>query len=78
MSTRLGNAEIYVMNADGTGVTRLTNHSWIDAEPAWTSNGKIAFTSTRHGNFEIYSMHADGTGVTRLTNNRSWDTSPHR
>jgi Tol biopolymer transport system component len=65
------------MNADGTGVTRLTTHPAIDAEPAWTSSGRIVFGSTRDGNPEIYSMNADGTGVTRLTNHPAWDLSPH-
>jgi TolB protein len=30
-----GNAEIYVMNADGSGVTRLTNNGYSDYDPAW-------------------------------------------
>ena len=76
MSTRQGNAEIYVMNANGTGLTRLTSNHAIDAEPAWNANGKIAFSSTRDGNFEIYSMNANGTGVTRLTNSSGWNVSP--
>jgi WD40-like Beta Propeller Repeat len=35
-SNRDGNNEIYVMNADGTDQTRLTNNSAADQEPAWT------------------------------------------
>ena len=76
MSTRHGNAEIYTMNANGTGVTRLTTNSALDLEPAWNSAGKIAFGSTRDGNLEIYTMNADGTNVTRLTNHQGWDISP--
>src|SRR5207244_3516483 len=34
-STRDGNLEIYTMNADGTGVTRLTNNAASDEEPDW-------------------------------------------
>src|SRR6185295_11732033 len=74
-----GNVEIYVMNADGTGVTRLTNTStsiW-DSDPAWSSDGsQIAFRSNRDGNNEIYVMNADGSGVTRLTNDASSDALP--
>jgi WD40 repeat protein len=67
-SNRDGNDEIYVMNADGTGVTRLTDNPASDQQPAWSPDGsRIAFTSTRDGTFEIYVMNADGTGVTRLT-----------
>ena len=28
--------DIYVMNADGSGVTRLTNSSGHDSSPAWS------------------------------------------
>jgi len=67
-SNRDGNDEIYVMNADGTGVTRLTDNPASDQQPAWSPDGsRIAFTSNRDGGFDIYVMNADGTGVTRLT-----------
>ena len=76
MSTRFGNSEIYVMNANGTGLTRLTTSPAIETEPAWSASGKIAFSSKRNGRFEIYSMNANGTGVTRLTNSSGWNISP--
>src|SRR5260221_1317060 len=67
-SNRDGNNEVYVMNADGTGVTRLTNDPAIDQDPAWSPDGsRITFTSTRNGNYDIYVMNADGTCVTQLT-----------
>ncbi len=76
-SDRDGNTEIYVMNADGTGVTRLTNNALADDEPAWSPDGtRIAFRSQRDGNTEIYAMNADGTGQTNLTNNAAEDWSP--
>ncbi len=34
VSTRDGNSEIYVMNADGTNQTRLTNNSADDQNPS--------------------------------------------
>src|SRR2546428_645834 len=68
-STRDGNYAIYLMNADGSGVTRLTDPEGIWGEPAWSPGGtKIAFASSRDGNRDVYMMNADGTGVTRLTN----------
>jgi len=68
MSERDGNAEIYVMNADGSGQTRLTNDPGFDADPTFSPDGRIAFNSTRDGgNPEIYVMNGDGTGQTRLT-----------
>ena len=76
-SDRDGNFEIYVMNADGTGQTRLTDHPAADRYPAWSPDGAmIAFTSTRDGNDEIYVMNADGTGQARLTNSPVSDSRP--
>ncbi len=76
-SFRDGNGEIYVMGADGTNQTRLTNNTETDAHPAFSPDGtKIAFTSARDGNSEIYVMGADGTNQTRLTNNTASDAQP--
>ena len=49
------------MNADGSGVTRLTYNDVNDLSPAWSPDGRrIAFSSDRDGNFEIYVMNAAG------------------
>ena len=79
------NREIYVMNADGSDVTRLTDspddpntrgvNEALDAFPQWSPDGtKIVFHSDRAGgDTEVYTMNADGTDVKRLTNNRGFD-----
>jgi TolB protein len=72
-STREGNTDVYVMNADGTAQTRLTTDAAEDYAPAWSPDGrKILFLTKRHGhppywNNELYVMNADGTAETRLT-----------
>lgn len=72
-SDRGGSWDIYVMNADGTGTSRLTNDIWDNLEPAWSPNGKrIAFSSSRSYaeddlGYAIYVMNGDGTSVSRLT-----------
>jgi Tol biopolymer transport system component len=62
--------QIYVVNADGTGLKRLTNNRVWDQAPLGSPDGKmIAFFSVRNGDDEIYVMNADGTGqrnVSRL------------
>ncbi len=72
-----GNNEIYVMNADGTGQTCLTNNPASDRQPAWSPNGtKIAFISDRDGNGEVYVMNADGTDQNRITTNTANESLP--
>ena len=74
-STRDGNSEIYVMDADGTNQINLSNHPQNDGEPSYSPDlSKIAFETTRDGNFEIYVMNADGTNQINLTNNAVQDS----
>ena len=74
-SNRDGGYEIYVMNADGSGVTRLNDHNGV--EPTWSPDGqRIAFSSERDGIPAIYVMNADGSGVTRLTDHNGPDVEP--
>ena len=76
-STRNGRSDIYVMNSDGTGQTRLTHNEASDTEAAWSPNGQqIAFSSDRDGNEEIYVMDADGGNQRNLTQHPALDGSP--
>jgi Tol biopolymer transport system component len=66
--------EIFVMNADGTGLTQLTFNTWEERGPAWSPDGsRIAFIARvgkRGGNtFEICVMDAGGTNFAQLTDN---------
>ncbi len=78
--TRLGvgeEREIYVMNADGSNPTRLTESPRRDGHPNWSPDGsRIAFSSMRDGNLEIYVVNADGSGLTRLTDQAEFDDFP--
>jgi Tol biopolymer transport system component len=70
-------ADIYVMNADGSGTRKLTHNAGRNAEPAWSPDGrKIAFRSTRDGNREIYVMNANGSNQRNLSRNPAQDSRP--
>src|SRR5215210_4106604 len=71
------NGEIYVMNADGSEQTNISNNPAFDGYPHWSPDGtKIAFASIRSGGDEIYVMNADGSNPTRLTSNSATDYQP--
>ena len=80
-SRRGGNADIYLMNADGGDVQRLTHHEATDTMPAFSSAGdRVAFTSLRDGNFELYTVAIDEDGRAgppeRLTTSPGHDMHP--
>jgi Tol biopolymer transport system component len=75
-SRRDGAPEIYVMSADGSGQTNLTQNEAFDAWPAWSPDGtRIAFETLRDGDREIYVMNADGSAQANLTNHPGLDGS---
>jgi TolB protein len=61
--------EVYVMNADGTEIRRVTRLGVQSGLPAWSRDSRrIAFQSNaQDGHFDIYSIGADGTGLRRET-----------
>jgi dipeptidyl aminopeptidase/acylaminoacyl peptidase len=66
-----GNYDIYVMNANGSGVTRITSSPRADRYPAWSPSGAlIAYRGyakpTPPGGSQIFVVHPDGSGATAL------------
>ena len=63
-------SEIYAINADGSGLTRLAD--FYGGSPTWSLDGqRVAFTSHREDvGFGIYAMNVDGSGLTRLADAR--------
>ena len=60
-----GGLDIYVMDADGRNVTRLTDHAENDIMPFWSPDGKwISFWSAR----------ISGIGGERSGTGENWDT----
>ncbi|MCL7960572.1 MAG: hypothetical protein M8861_10290 [marine benthic group bacterium] len=56
--------DIFVMDADGSNVTNLTNSPGNEGSPRWSPDGtRIVFTANYDG---VYVMNADGSGVTQI------------
>jgi Tol biopolymer transport system component len=70
--------DIYVMNADGSGLTALVVSATArDAWPVWSPDGQhVAFASDRDGDYEIYSMALASRRTVRLTDNEAVDVAP--
>jgi len=76
---------IYRINADGTGLTQLTDGAWHDYNACWLPDGGIAFISTRAQVFALcfvtpsgvlYRMDGDGGNVRKLSANYVNDFTP--
>ena len=76
-SERDGAADLYIMNADGSGVVALTEGGADERGPAFSPDGsRIAYHTDADGNFEIYVMNANGSEPRRLTNHPGRDLAP--
>jgi hypothetical protein len=81
-SNRGGSYDLWVMDADGRDLRRLTTDPGSEGEPAWTPDGaRIVYTSTPKTGFpQLASIKVDGTDNRTLTTvaggNRSAAVSP--
>src|SRR4051794_9341968 len=73
-STTSNGSDIFLMNADGSNVQRLTS-TGLDSEPTWSPDGsQIAYVSRRNGLYtELYAMNTDGTNVHRVLDMPAFD-----
>ena len=80
-ASREDRRELHVMNADGSGLRKLTRGVSDDTDPVWAPDGRrIAFVSQRPRSpkvwtFNIYLVNSNGGAVRRLTDSR-WSDSP--
>ncbi|HEX4601723.1 MAG TPA: Ig-like domain-containing protein [Gemmatimonadales bacterium] len=67
-STRDGQPAIYVMDADGTGVGRLTNSPAANGAPAFTPDGQaVVYHSQRTGHRQIFAQPITSSDAIQLT-----------
>jgi TolB protein len=75
--TKDGGSQIYLMNADGTNLRRITFSGGIDTEPFFTPDGQsIYFTSDRGGSPQIYRMPLSGGEPVRISFEGDYNVSP--
>jgi Tol biopolymer transport system component len=76
-SNRDGDTEIFIMNADVSGLRQLTDNDCSDDVPALPPDGRfIAFASDRKGNPELFVMDLAGLSVRQLTETFMVETHP--
>ena len=68
VSDREGVEALYVMQADGTEVRRLTEELPPVSHPAWSTDGRrLAFNAGTPSTSDIYLISPDGSGLTQVT-----------
>lgn len=61
--------DLFVMNADGSNIQRISTGPFNDRNPSWSPDGKnLVFTSDRNGINNLYSINLDAMTVMPLTN----------
>ena len=59
--------DVWSINADGTGLTRLTDSPSLEFDPSWSPDGtRIAYRSDRNDESELWLMNADGSDRHRV------------
>jgi len=73
-----GNPDIYVLDLDSQGLTRITDDPAIDTEPDWAPDGRsLYFTSDRAGSPQIYQVGVQpGSRPKRITFSGSYNARP--
>lgn len=65
--------DIYLVNADGSGLTLIADSGGYDSAPAWAPDGsRLAFS----GNGDLWVVNADGSGLERITRGPHDDDAP--
>lgn len=73
------NGDLYIMNANGSGVQQVTSGARVDASPKFSPDGMHLIFSGATGDAttaEIYTVGIDGTNEVRITDNTAADRSP--
>jgi uncharacterized protein YjdB len=76
-STRDGQPEVYIMDADGNGVSRLTNSPGLDGDASFTADGQaVVFHSQRTGHRQIFVQPITSSDAVQLTQEPADNSQP--
>lgn len=77
---------LFKVNANGSGLTQLTDGAWDDFDPCLLPNGRVVFVSTRRGGYlrcgrhcptyTLFSMASDGSDVRCLSFHETHEWHP--
>jgi dipeptidyl aminopeptidase/acylaminoacyl peptidase len=63
-----GRTDLWLVQADGGGLRRLTSHSASDHNPRWTPDGReVLFLSSRSGSSQVWRIAVDGGEAAQVT-----------
>jgi Tol biopolymer transport system component len=76
-SRRTGYWQVFLVNADGSGLRQLTRGRYDARYPAWSPDGQwIAFAGNEEGHWELYAIPVQGGEPMRLTAGSGDSTYP--
>ena len=75
--SRSGNFDVYVVNTDGSNLTRITQDMGDNEDPTWSPDGNyLGFRSTRTGTSQIWMSTEDGAHQVQLSNGKGNYSNP--
>ncbi len=68
---------LWVVNADGTGMTKLVDGPTDETHPDWSPDGlRIVYDRYTATSKDLWVVNADGTGARRLTSGKAYEADP--
>ena len=72
-----GQTDIWAVNADGTGLTQLTNDAAVERTVAWSPNGReLVYSATVGGQDDVFKLNVGRGTISRLTSGSGANVSP--
>lgn len=63
-----GNAELYVMNSDGSNIQQITKSAKSEFNPVWLDDSQLAFARATESGAQIFTIGVDGKNEKQISN----------